>query len=247
MPNRIIKESICTSDTLSALNDFQENFFFRLIVSVDDYGRLDARPAILKAKLYPLRDRLTQKDIEGALKALADVGCVEVYEVDGKPYLRLPTWEVHQRVRNKRSKYPAPEDGSLLTLDSNSRSNAAVIQSNPYPNPDPESEDSAEAASGSTPVITLPLNDGTEYPVTEEQCQEWAGLYPAVDVIQQLREMRGWLLSNPTKRKTRRGILSFVTRWLGREQDKGGVNTKKNQGTESFAELAERLRREGKV
>lgn len=245
MPNRIIKESVCTSDTLSALNDFQENFFFRLIVSVDDYGRLDARPAILKAKLYPLRDRLTQKDIEGALKALADVGCVEVYEVDGKPYLRLPTWEVHQRVRNKRSKYPAPEDGNLITFDSNSPSSAAVIQSNPYPYPNPESKDSAEAAGGSTPVITLPLNDGTEYPVTEEQCQEWAGLYPAVDAIQQLREMRGWLLSNPTKRKTRRGILIFVTRWLGREQDKGCV--KKNQGTESFAELAERLRREGKA
>lgn len=46
MPNRIIKESICTSDTLSRLSDFQENFFYRLIVSVDDYGRLDARPAI---------------------------------------------------------------------------------------------------------------------------------------------------------------------------------------------------------
>lgn len=221
MPNRIIKESICTSDTLSGLNDFQENFFFRLIVSVDDFGRLDARPSILKAKLYPLRDRLTLRDVESALRALADAGCVEVYEVDGKPYLRLPTWEVHQRVRNKRSKYPAPGDGNPLTIDSKSQANAAVIQSNPNPNPNPESEDSAEHASGSPPVILLPLNDGTDYAVTEEQCQEWAGLYPAVDVIQQLREMRGWLNSNPTKRKTIRGIQSFVTRWLAKEQDRG--------------------------
>lgn len=72
------------------------------------------------------------------------------------------------------------------------------------------------------PVILLPLNDGTEYSVTEEQCHEWAGLYPAVDVIQQLRGMRGWLLSNKTKRKTARGIERFITSWLAKEQDRGG-------------------------
>ena len=70
------------------------------------------------------------------------------------------------------------------------------------------------------PVICLPLNDGTEFPISEEQCHEWAGLYPAVDAIQQLRQMRGWLLANPTKRKTRRGILRFINSWLAREQDK---------------------------
>lgn len=244
MPNRIIKESVCTSDTISRLSDFQENFFYRLIVSVDDYGRLDARPAILKARLYPLRERLTQRDVESALKALADAGCVEVYEVGGKPYLRLPTWEVHQRVRNKKSKYPAPDEGYAPTLDSKSRPNAPVIQSNPNPNPNPESEDSAEPASGSPPVISLPLNDGTEYLVVVEQCQEWAGLYPSVDIIQQLREMRGWLLGNPTKRKTRRGILAFVTRWLGKEQDKG---PQPQCGRESFTDIAARLKGDGKL
>jgi len=71
------------------------------------------------------------------------------------------------------------------------------------------------------PVMMLPLNDGTDYPVSEEQCQEWAGLYPAVDVIQQLRNMRGWLLSNKDRRKTRRGISRFITSWLSREQDRG--------------------------
>lgn len=73
------------------------------------------------------------------------------------------------------------------------------------------------------PAIVLPLNDGTDYPVSVEQCQEWAGLYPAVDVIQQLRGMKGWLDANPAKRKTRRGINAFIVRWLAREQDKGGA------------------------
>lgn len=71
------------------------------------------------------------------------------------------------------------------------------------------------------PVIGLPLNDGTEYGVTEEQCREWAELYPAVDVLQELRKMRGWLDSNKARRKTKRGISRFITGWLSKEQDRG--------------------------
>lgn len=109
MPNRIIKESICSSETIDRLNSFQETFFYRLIVNCDDYGCMDARPSILKARLYPLKERVTLKDIEGALKALADSGCVKLYTVDMKPYLCLPTWKVHQQIRAKKRKYPAPD------------------------------------------------------------------------------------------------------------------------------------------
>lgn len=80
----------------------------------------------------------------------------------------------------------------------------------------------AEPEAASTPpVITLPLNDGGEYPVTAEQYQEWAGLYPGVDILQQLRGMRGWLLANPVRKKTRRGIGKFINGWLSKEQDRG--------------------------
>lgn len=86
----------------------------------------------------------------------------------------------------------------------------------------PGAETSPDQLEGKKPIVLLPLNDKTEYPVYEEQCQEWAGLYPAVDVIQQFREMRGWLIGNPRKRKTRNGVDKFINGWLAREQDKGG-------------------------
>ena len=76
--------------------------------------------------------------------------------------------------------------------------------------------------SASVPVVELPLNNGSEYGVTQAQVNEWAGLFPSVDVMQQLRSMRGWLLSNPKRRKTKSGIQRFVTGWLSREQDRGG-------------------------
>lgn len=71
--------------------------------------------------------------------------------------------------------------------------------------------------------INLPLNDGKNWPVSFEYLEELKPLYPAVDVEQEIRKMRGWLDSNVRNRKTSRGIKRFITGWLAREQDKGRV------------------------
>ena len=90
-----------------------------------------------------------------------------------------------------------------------------------------EEEGSGEPSHGddsspaSPPVVCLPLVDGSEYPVTQIMVDEWALAYPAVDVVQQLREMRVWSNANPANRKTARGVNAFVVRWLGKEQDSG--------------------------
>ena len=72
------------------------------------------------------------------------------------------------------------------------------------------------------PVITLTLNDKSEYPIYQIDVDGWKALYPSVDVVQQLRYMKAWCDSNPAKRKTSRGIKRFITSWLMKEQDKGG-------------------------
>ena len=70
MPNRIIKDSIHESEKVNAMTDFQFRLWVSLITYVDDYGRGDARPAIIKGNCFPLRDRLTNKDIDAALTGL---------------------------------------------------------------------------------------------------------------------------------------------------------------------------------
>lgn len=116
MPNRILKESICTSDNIDELSAFQETFFYRLIVNCDDFGRMDARPKILAAKLFPLKDIRTSQ-VEDALRALTSAELVTLYTVDGKPFVQMKTWDKHQQRRANASKYPAPEDGEI-TADS---------------------------------------------------------------------------------------------------------------------------------
>ena len=132
MPNRIIKESICTSDSINQLTPFQEVFFYRLLVNCDDYGRLDARPEVLASKLYPLRRSIRDEQIIGALNALTSAELVDLYEVKGKPFLQIVTWAEHQSIRAKKSKYPA-KDGACKQMQANEikcnqeKSNAPVI------------------------------------------------------------------------------------------------------------------------
>ena len=69
-------------------------------------------------------------------------------------------------------------------------------------------------------VISIILNDKTEYEITEDDISAWSELYQSVDIIQELRKMKGWADANPSKRKTRNGIKRFINTWLAREQDK---------------------------
>lgn len=112
MPNRIIKESICTSDSLAQLSWFEQVLFIRLIVLADDYGCYDGRTAIIKGHGFPL-ESVTEKQIADGLSKLGTAGIVNLYTVGGKPYLQLESWSKHQRIRDSKHKYPPPEERDL--------------------------------------------------------------------------------------------------------------------------------------
>ena len=243
MPNRIIKESLCSSEKIASLSDFEFRLWVGLITQVDDAGRGDARPAIIKGRVFPFRERLSIKDIDAALQALAAKGCVSLYTVDGKPYFLFPGWVKHQRVRDCKPKYPEPPENINLPQSAascgESPQSAALIQSESNPNPEsnsnPESnpkEYCAEPqAADAPPVISLPLNDGTFFDVSENDRAKWSQCD-----------------ANHTKRKTRGGIKRFITAWLAREQDKGGKAPQNKPFVygDVFAEMLEEEKNRGK-
>ena len=72
-------------------------------------------------------------------------------------------------------------------------------------------------------VIKIPLNiKNTFQEIYEEDVLKYSELYPAVDVMQELRGMIGWSDANPKKRKTKDGVMRFVNSWLAKAQDMGG-------------------------
>ena len=108
MPNRIIKESIRTSKTVNAMSDFQFRLWTYMITYVDDYGRGSADPELLKGFVFPRRKGVTESTIEKTLAELANLGSIHLYEVDGESYLCFPNWSDHQRIQQKKSKFPEP-------------------------------------------------------------------------------------------------------------------------------------------
>lgn len=172
MPNRIVKESLCESEKIAGLTDFEFRLWIGLIVSADDFGRGDARPAILKGRIFPLRERTTVKDIDNALHGLAAAGCISLYSVGGKSYFAFPTWANHQRVRNQVQKYPAPDEADALdavwpqsaATRGNSPQSAATRGLNPESeyNPNPESESRIQKSNPKADAFTAFAGDDAE-------------------------------------------------------------------------------------
>lgn len=115
MPNRLLREGVCTSDSINTLESEEEILFYRLLVVADDFGFMDARPAIVKAQCFPLRETATPPLIERWLCGLAAKGLIERYRgPDGKPYLAVNKWEQRQR---SRPRYVGPDAEGCLPID----------------------------------------------------------------------------------------------------------------------------------
>lgn len=95
MPDRVLRETIRTSESINNLTAFEETFFYRLMVSVDDYGYIDARPKVLSATLFPLKD-VRDCQIKDTLRKLSSEGLVQFFKKDGKLYVRLTNWDRYQ-------------------------------------------------------------------------------------------------------------------------------------------------------
>ena len=94
------------------------------------------------------------------------------------------------------------------------------------------------------PIISIILNDKTFFDVFSEDYNRWCELYPAVNVMQELRKMSSWSTDNPKRRKTKSGIRRFINAWLSKEQDKGGQYRYQGSGSSGnvFTDIAEGMR-----
>lgn len=147
MPNRIIKESICTSEDIAKLSIEAEVLFYRLIVNADDYGCYFGNPSLVKSRCFPLKsDDIHSEQVDTWLEELAKAGLIIRYTAaDERDYCQFVKWNKHQRVRQSEHKYPQ-YDASCCELKSSCGNPPRVaanvgkmppnpIQSNPIQNP----------------------------------------------------------------------------------------------------------------
>lgn len=96
------------SRTVDALCAHGERFFVRLLMKVDDYGRTDADPRLLKSRLFPLKADIRETDISRWLAACQMAGLLRFY-ADGKGRKILEVFKFGQRKRFMKSEFDPPE------------------------------------------------------------------------------------------------------------------------------------------
>ena len=96
------------SRTVDALDAHGERFFVRLLMKVDDYGRTDADPRLLKSRLFPLKADIRETDISRWLAACQMAGLLRFY-ADGKGRRILEVFKFGQRKRFMKSEFDPPE------------------------------------------------------------------------------------------------------------------------------------------
>lgn len=82
MPRRTLRDTINTSPHVDKLDFASEVLYRRLMSEVDDYGRMEALPVIIRSKCFPLRvDRIRETDLVRSLAACQDADLIRIYEV----------------------------------------------------------------------------------------------------------------------------------------------------------------------
>lgn len=227
MPGRYIREGYNDSARVNSLEPMAERFYFRLFLVVDDYGRYEARPELLKAKCFGLRQEVRITDITRWIAACVTAGLILEYTVGGRHYIQL--LDFRQQTRGP-SKYPQPE---CLTMLNNAKQCSAmlspneneVVNGNDNDNEDDKSSGEASAASPppSPVILEFPCTGRPEvWPLTQAKLDEYKQTFPYMDVLGECRKARQWEIDNPSRKKTFTGHPAFLGRWLTKVQNERG-------------------------
>lgn len=99
MPSRILRDSIVTSPSLARCSPGAQDRFPRYTIAADDFGCFEASPMILRGKMFPYRQDMTDDAVAADLAEYRRELMLEVWEENGRRYGFFVSWGRHQRVR----------------------------------------------------------------------------------------------------------------------------------------------------
>ena len=116
MRSRNIKPGFFRNDELGEMDPLTRLVFIGLWCAADREGRIEYRPARLKADILPYDSR----DINGDITVLSRSGFITMYEVDDCKFLQINNFKLHQNPHHTeaKSKLPDISDGCIVTVNS---------------------------------------------------------------------------------------------------------------------------------
>jgi len=244
VPNRDIKESCRSSETLALLSHGAERLFWRLTTLADDFGRFDARVAVVRAECFKVMlEKIRPLDVERWLGELATSGLVYQYTVGGKPYGEFVTWAQHQRQRATNSKWPsrASCDPPRTSAGNGGRPQANALEE-PEVTEEPEEPEGTARTAGSAAVPAALGGWKIPDPVMRalDRAPHFAKIrgfnrlrhdaawwyaetraHPSLDCAACVLAIESWLVTYPTKAARKRDAVAFLHNWLKEEASRG--------------------------
>jgi hypothetical protein len=219
---RTIKPEFHANERLSALSAETHLLACALLNYADDEGFFNSNPQLVKAACCPLRE--LSKPIAESLRELEQIGYFKSFDgTDGRQYGWIVNFRTHQNINR-------PKDSKIKTLLVVTDESLMRHLWNGDQGMDQGSgngeQGGGEHDASPQPIMLFPVvasqSKPSEWPLLPAKLQQYRESYPAVDVLQECRNARQWCIDNKAKRKTYDGMSAFLTRWLQKEQNRGG-------------------------
>ena len=232
---RYLKPGFFKNEDLSALSPLHRLLFAGLWLIADKAGRLEDRPRRIRGELFPYDD---DADVEAMLTDLATSGFLIRYGAEDRRVIQIAQFPRHQRPHKNEPVSELQEYEQCPSDDGHCPSDTARfvrgMGNGERGTGNGKKSVSAEPLARSTPpVVVFPTHGRPKtYDVTEAQIADWQADYPQLDIPAQCRQASAWVKANPSRRKTARGMPTFLVGWFNRSTNRGGGGAQPRDGPE---------------
>lgn len=199
---RMIDPKFWSDDKIIELEPLSRLCFIGLWNFADDYGIHKFNAKVIKAEIFPA-DEIPLQEVELILDDLLKYNLIETSE--DNTLLRIKGWDIYQKInRPQPSKYA--ESFKLGEVKQ-------VIKKEEKPVKPVEPVQKPR-------IKTKPYKDKVDdyfNNIEETFINDLKEAYPNVDIKQELKSMRLWLITNTNKAK--KNFDAFVTRWLAKKME----------------------------
>lgn len=155
--------------------------------------------------------RFPAQMLAGAIERLVEIGWLEV--------ICLETGELERAPQGAATIPHLAAESPQDDASSRARENGTERKERRERREDSLERPALAAAPPPPAVLEFPCTGavGASWGLTEAKLDEYRESFPGLDVLAEMRNARQWLLDNPTRRKTFRGMPSFLGAWLRKE------------------------------
>jgi len=185
---------------------------------------LEAGQVLAGRKSIAQECKLSEQNVRTALKLLENMEILTIKSTKQYSVISFVNWDSYQQDSSEDQPTDQPKGNQDLTK-TQPKGNHKQERNKERKKEEENIKTCSHPILGDEPeepaLFVLPTNKSEQYPVFKSDVDRWQGIYPAVNVEQEIRNMIGWCEGHQNQRKTWGGMAKFITGWLAREQNRG--------------------------